>query len=444
MTRRVNDGAVDAVPLEPEARLSRARVLSGYAVAAVGAALLTAGLVPFRRAESLSFEALLYLAFVVLCALVGGRWPAVVSAVLSALLLNYFFTQPLYELRIADARNVATVVLFVVVAIAVSSVVDLAARRAHQARVARDEADTLAMLNRAALADDDVPRLLRLVAQTYGYRSAALDGGRLVVTGREPTPAERRVLDAFASHLALLEDKAELARQAAAAQELEEGNRIRTALLTAISHDLRTPLAGIKVAVSALRQPALPWSAWSEEDRAELLAAIEDSTDRLDGIVGNLLDMTRLRAGGMHLALVEVAVEDLVARASAGLPGTVEIDLPEDLPLVRVDAGLTERVLANLLANALRHGGGRVEVSASPDGGMVRLLVVDHGPGVPAGFRERMFQPFARDELGSPEGVGLGLAVARGLAELQGATVFPSETPGGGLTMALALPAVAP
>ena len=426
----------EGVTPESADTLSRGRVLTGYAAAILGTVALTAALVPFRADSSLSFEALLYLAFVVACALIGGRWPAVVSAVASALSINYWFTPPYHELRISEARNVATLILFLVVAVAVSSVVDLAARRAHQATVARDEADTLAMLNRAALADDDVDRLLRLVASTYGFSSASVVDGRLVVTGREPSPAERRVLDAFSGHLSLLASRAELARQAAAAQELEEGNRIRTALLAAISHDLRTPLAGIKVAVSSLRTPGLPWS---DADRAELLAAIEESADRLDAIVGNLLDMTRLRTDGVTLFVAEVAVEDLVARSVTGLAGEVAIALPDDLPAVRVDAALMERVLANLVANAVAHGRGRVEINAVPVAGGVALRVIDHGPGVPPAFRERMFQPFARDEsLG--DGVGLGLSVARGLAQVQGATVEAEDTPGGGLTMVVMLP----
>jgi two-component system sensor histidine kinase KdpD len=429
----VNDEGVTA---ESADTLSRGRVLSGYVVAVVGTAVLTAGLVPFRAESSLSFEALLFLAFVVLCALIGGRWPAVVSAVASALALNYWFTQPLHQLRIAEPRNVATVTLFLVVAVAVSSVVDLAARRAHQATVARDEADTLAMLNRAALADDDVARLLRLVASTYAFSSASVVDGRVVVTGREPSAAQRRVLDAFSAHLTLLASRAELARQAAAAQELEEGNRIRTALLAAISHDLRTPLAGIKVAVSSLRTPGLPWS---DADRAELLAAIEESSDRLDGIVGNLLDMTRLRTDGVTLSLSDVAVEDLVARSLVGMVGDVSISMPDDLPAVHVDAGLMERVLVNLVANAVAHGGWRVQIEAGPVAGGVALRVVDHGPGVPPSFRERMFQPFTRDEPVG-DGVGLGLSVARGLAQVQGASVEVEDTPGGGLTMVVTLP----
>jgi len=429
----VNDEGVTA---ESADTLSRGRVLTGYAAAILGTVALTSALVPLRADSSLSFEALLYLAFVVGCALIGGRWPAVVSAVASALSINYWFTPPYHELRISEARNVATLILFLVVAVAVSSVVDLAARRAHQATVARDEADTLAMLNRSALADDDVARLLRLVASTYSFSSASVSDGRLVVTGREPSPSERRVLDAFSGHLSLLASRAELARQAAAAQELEEGNRIRTALLAAISHDLRTPLAGIKVAVSSLRTPGLPWS---DADRAELLAAIEESADRLDAIVGNLLDMTRLRTDGVTLFVAEVAVEDLVARSVTGLAAEVAIALPDDLPAVRVDAALMERVLANLVANAVAHGRGAVSITAEVVAGGVALRVIDHGPGVPPAFRERMFQPFTRDEaLG--DGVGLGLSVARGLAQVQGATVEAEDTPGGGLTMVVTMP----
>jgi two-component system sensor histidine kinase KdpD len=429
----VND---EGVTPESADTLSRGRVLTGYAAAILGTVALTSALVPLRADSSLSFEALLYLAFVVACALIGGRWPAVVSAVTSALSINYWFTPPYHELRISEARNVATLILFLVVAVAVSSVVDLAARRAHQATVARDEADTLAMLNRSALADDDVARLLRLVASTYSFSSASISDGRLVVTGREPSPSQRRVLDAFSGHLSLLASRAELARQAAAAQELEEGNRIRTALLAAISHDLRTPLAGIKVAVSSLRTPGLPWS---DADRAELLAAIEESADRLDAIVGNLLDMTRLRTDGVTLFVAEVAVEDLVARSVTGLAGEVAIALPDDLPAVRVDAALMERVLANLVANAVAHGREAVSITAEVVAAGVALRVIDHGPGVPPAFRERMFQPFTRDEaLG--DGVGLGLSVARGLAQVQGATVEAEDTPGGGLTMVVTMP----
>jgi two-component system sensor histidine kinase KdpD len=431
-------------------------VLVAHVVAVVGTALLTAVLTSLHSATVLSFEAMVFLAFVVGCALLGGRWPAVVAALLAGFALNYWFTPPLHQLRIASATNVATIAIFLVVAIAVSAVVDAAARRTHQARVARAEADNLALLNRSALVDDDLPRLLGVVREVFGFDSASLDpprtvrdgarfelpdGWTLTVRGHEPDDAERRVLAAFAGHLALLRGRAELARQADAARELELGNRVRTALLAAVSHDVRTPLAALKVAISALRTPGVTWA---DEDRDELLSTTEEATDRLIGIVADLLDMTRLQSGGVRLVLEDVVVEDLVARAAAGAPN-VEVDLPDDLPAVRVDVGLTDRVLANLVANAERHGAGAgIEVAAAHVDATVEICVVDHGPGVPDDLKQRMFAPFERVGPGARgEGVGLGLAVARGLAEAQGATVTARDTPGGGLTMAVAVP-VAP
>lgn len=432
--------------------LSRRRVASGYVVAVGGTAVLTAALVSVRSSATLSFEAMVFLAFVVGVALLGGRWPAVTAALLGTFSLNFWFTEPLHQLRIASAENIATVVIFLVVASSVSALVDAAARRTHQARVARAEADNLALLNRSALVDDDVPRLLGVLRELFGFESATLDapgtsaagtrfplpdGWALTVRGHDPDEAERRVLAAFAGHLGLLRGRAELARQVDAARELEEGNRVRTALLAAVSHDVRTPLAALKVAISTLRTPGI---AWRDADRDELLGTIEESTDRLTGIVADLLDMTRLESGGVTLALEDVAVEDLLARAAVG-EKRVAVEVPEGLPLVRVDVGLTDRVLANLVSNALRHGGGAVELTASRAGHAVGVAVVDHGPGVPDDLKARMFTPF--DRLGSAgrgDGVGLGLPVAQGLAEAEGATLTAVDTPGGGLTMVLMLP----
>lgn len=446
------NGAVRAVVRAPEGQLSRERVVGGHAVAALGTAVLTFVLSETGSSASLSFEAMVFLSFVVGCALLGGRWPAVSAALLSGFALNYWFTPPLHQLRIASAENVATLVIFLVVAIAVSALVDAAARRTHQARVARGEADNLALLNRSALTDDDVPRLLGVVAELFGFESASLDapgtvregtrfvlpdGWALSVRGREPDDAERRVLAAFAGHLALLRGRAELARQADAARELEHGNRVRTALLAAVSHDVRTPLAALKVAVSTLRTPGVQWS---EEDRDELLATSEAATDRLIGIVADLLDMTRLQSGGIRLSLEDISVDDVLARAARD--DDVAVEIPSGLPSVRVDVGLTDRVLANLVANAVRHSsGGRVELLASAAGHTVEIRIVDHGPGVPDAHKPRMFAPFERLGAGARgDGVGLGLTVAQGLAEAQGATIAARDTPGGGLTMVVSLP----
>jgi two-component system sensor histidine kinase KdpD len=448
------NGGVSTDAPAREGQLSGRRVVGAYLMAVLGTILLTWVLTQVSSSTSLSFEAMVYLTFVVGCALLGGRWPAVVAAVLAGFSLNYWFTEPLHELRIASAENVATILIFLLVAIAVSALVDAAARGAHQARIARAEADNLALLNRSALVLDDVPRLLTVVAELYGFESATLDppgagrdgtsfplpdGWALTVRGHQPDDAERRVLAAFAGHLALLRGRSELARQADAARELELGNRVRTALLAAVSHDVRTPLAALKVAVSTLRTPGVTWS---EDDRNELLATTEEATDRLIAIVANLLDMTRLQSGGITLAREDIAVDDVLARAAASEP-SVAVRVADDLPSVHVDIGLTDRILANLAGNAVRHGAGApVELVAERCDHGVAVRVVDHGPGVPDEMKARMFAPFERLG-GAPrgDGVGLGLTVAQGLAEAQGSTITAQDTPGGGLTMVVTLPA---
>jgi two-component system sensor histidine kinase KdpD len=265
---------------------------------------------------------------------------------------------------------------------------------------------------------------------------------KLLLRGRALPPHDLRVLAAFATHLAVVLDRAELAAQAAAAERLEQGNRLRTALLAAVSHDLRTPLAGIKAAVSTLRTPEVTWS---PGDRDELLEAIEESTDRLGAIIANLLDLSRLQTGGVTLVPDVVGLDDVVSRAVRAVPGAdrVRLDLPDDLPPVRVDAGLLDRVVANLVDNALRHATGDVLVSSGIASGHVALHVVDHGPGVPDAVKPSLFEPFQRlGDAPSGEGVGLGLAVARGLTEAMGGTLVASDTPDGGLTMTVTLPAV--
>jgi two-component system, OmpR family, sensor histidine kinase KdpD len=353
----------------------------GWLVALAGPAGLT--VLMKHGGQTPTVEALGFLALTVLCAIVGGMWPALVAAVLGCLLLNYFFTPPLHTLQVDHVANVLSLGLFLLVAVAVASVVDLAARRTAQAVAAGLEADRLA--------------------------------------------AER----------------VELAEQAAAADLLAQGNRLRTALLAAVSHDLRTPLAGIKAAVTTLRTPDV---SWTPQEQEELLAAIEESADRLAALIANLLDLSRLQTGGLPSARHEIGLDDVVANALTGLSeeGRVSLELPDDLPGVRVDAGLLERVVANLVDNALRHTSAHVEVLADTDGAHVRLVVADHGKGVPAEARQSMFEPFQRlGDAPAGEGVGLGLAVARGLTEAMDGTIAASETVGGGLTMTVTLPAVA-
>lgn len=456
--------------------LGRRRAALGWLLALGGPVLITVALTPLREEPGTSLEALSLLALTVGCALVGGLWPALACAVLSTVLLNYFFTPPLHTFSIASGANVVTLLLFLAVAVAVASVVDRAARRSLQARQARREADTLSRLNQTLLASDQsVTTTLELVRETFSMRSAALlerdpsgawqvrassgpnppvrreqadaeagaaDSLRLVLRGHPLSAQELRVLSAFATHLSVVLEREEIGRREAAARQLEEGDRLRRALLAAVSHDLRTPLAGIKAAASTLQTPGIDWS---DEDRAELLEAIEHSADRLDSIVENLLDMTRLQAGAVPLETQDVGLDDVVARAVGGVVDAraVDIDLPPDLPDVTADVGLLDRVIANLVENAARHtaAGTRVRVAASARGDRVLLQVVDHGRGVPDALKERMFQPFQRlDDTPTGVGVGLGLAVAKGLTEAQGGRLRAEDTPGGGLTMVVELP----
>jgi two-component system sensor histidine kinase KdpD len=256
--------------------------------------------------------------------------------------------------------------------------------------------------------------------------------------------ADRRVLEAFAAHAGVVLERQRLTEEAKASRRLAEANRIRTALLAAVSHDLRTPLAAIKAAVSSLRQPDV---SLSEQDQADLLADIESSADRLHRLVANLLDMSRVQAEAITPQLRAISLDEVVPIALLDVPpNAVKVNLPEDLPSVHVDPGLLERVVGNVVENAVRHNpaGKPVVVSASALGDRVELRVIDRGPGVPDESKERIFEPFQRlGDVPNGTGVGLGLAVARGFAEILGGTLTPEDTPGGGLTLVLSLPAAA-
>lgn len=412
---------------------------------------------------------LIYLVAVVAVTVVGGFWPAVASAVAAGLLLNWFFTQPYHTFTIAKRDNLLALLLFVVVAVSVSSIVHLAARRSQQAARSRGEAEALLALARAVLAGNDTPgSVLEQLRVTLGVgielcERSGTTWARVAASGDIEPPVtvsvqvrddlsviahgtisdqDRRLLEAGAGQAVAALDRDRLRAQAAQAEALAAGNRMRTALLAAVSHDLRTPLASIKASVSSLRQTDVHYS---PEDQAALLETVEDSTDRLDALIANLLDMSRVQTGALQPYLHPTSIDEVAPWALRNVPGgqRVRLDVPDDLPLVHTDSGLLERALANLLANALRYSPDDQppELNASVHAGRVRLSVIDHGPGVPADQRERMFEPFQR--LGDRDmttGVGLGLAVARGFVESVGGQIEAGDTPGGGLTMAISLP----
>ncbi|MEZ5179510.1 MAG: ATP-binding protein, partial [Acidimicrobiales bacterium] len=266
--------------------------------------------------------------------------------------------------------------------------------------------------------------------------------GILALTGVAPTVDDQLVLGAFAAQLAIALEQRRLRREAADAAVVAEGDALRTALLRAVSHDLRTPLSSIKASVSSLLADDV---AWTDHDRQDFLETIDEETDRLNRLVGNLLDMSRLETGVLQLSARPVGWEEVVASATAGLGGVgahaFDIAVPETLAAIQADPGLLERALGNVVANAVRFSGGQpVRIEADEVGDRVDLRVIDHGPGVPAPQRRQLFEPFQRLGDTGDDGVGLGLAVAAGFVTAMGGRISADETPGGGLTMTLSLP----
>ena len=461
------------------AGLTPRRRLLGLALAAVLLPLLTVVLALLRDELNLASDVLVLLLAVVAVALVGGLWPATVAAVAAAVLVNWFFVPPTGTFDVGERNNALALVAFVAVGAMVSTVVDLAARRTSQAARASAEAETLSTLAGDVLRGESaLPALLERVRESFGMTSAALleraqdgawqvaaatgsdpcarpeegdaevpvgEGLALVLRGRPLAAEDRRVLAAFGTQAAVALRQRRLARAVAAAEPLAEMDRTRTALLAAVSHDLRSPLASAKASVSALRGVGV---AWSEPERAELLATADESLDRLTRLVENLLDMSRLQAGALAVFPQPVGLEDVLPAVLAELGpdgARVGLRLPAELPEVSADPGLLERILANLVANALRHSPADRPplVSASALGDRVEVRVVDQGPGVPESQWQRIFVPFQRlGDRDNTVGVGLGLALSRGLAEAMGGGLVPEHTPGTGLTMVLSLPAV--
>jgi two-component system sensor histidine kinase KdpD len=461
------------LPLARGGRLGRSRVIAGWLTGLAGPVLLT--LLLTHTGIGLPSDMLLFLTCTVAAALLGGLLPALASALVGSALLNYYFTPPVHTLAIADSENIVALVVFAAVGAAVASVVDLAARRTQQAARLRSEAEILSHLAGSVLRGErSLDALLERVRETFAVESVALlereddpaawtrvasvgsltcsrpedadvevpvsDRLSLALVGRVLPASDQRVLSAFAAQAAVALDRQRLEDQAEQAQRQAEGNRIRTALLAAVSHDLRTPLAAIKASVSSLRSDDV---AWSPQDEAELLESIEEGADRLDHLVGNLLDMSRLSTGTVTPLLGETDLDEVVPLALVGVPdGSAVLDIPESLPMVSADPGLLERAAANIVENAVKYSppGTKVLVAASALGNRVELRVVDRGPGVPDDAKETIFEPFQRHgDRPRGNGVGLGLAVARGFAEAMGGTLAAEDTPGGGLTMVLTL-----
>jgi len=448
-------------------RLAAGRRWAGLALALVGLPLLTATLAEFGDELSLGAVLLLYLLVVVLIAAIGGIGPGAVAVVGSLLLANWFLVPPFHTLSVDRRDSIVELIVFAVVAGVVSATVHLAAREQANAARSRLESQVLARFTSAPVSQVTLDGVLNEVRATFGMTSAALvlrdapatevarvgplETGRpsisvpasdtLLLVAHGPTlfAEDQRVLSRLAATAARAWEGRELTEQAAKAEQLESVDRARTALLAAVGHDLRTPLAGIKAAVSSLRQVDVDWT---DDERSELLETIELGADRLTGLIANLLDMSRLEAGAVTVRLEAVALDEVVARALLHVADTeVTIDIPDDLPMIISDAGLLERVVANVVENARRYATRGVLIQAREVDDRLELTVVDDGPGVRDEDLPRLFTPFQRlDDRSTDSGVGLGLAIALGFTEAIGATLHPSPSEHGGLTMTISLP----
>jgi len=471
--------------------LSARRRVAAVLIGIVGFPLLTLVLTADRSGDSLATALSSYLVLVVVVAATGGVWPAALAAIAGFLLSNYYFAPPIHSFTIADARDILALVMFLVTAGVVSVLVDLSARRSSAAVQARADARMLARVAGRMVSPEgnplpplleelmvafrlDAVSVLRsqidldrsppvpgapefpagpwaLVASAGDQPPLAPDDASLVLplTGFEVlalrgpglTAEDREILSAFAAQLATALQSDRLHAEAAEADSLARAGELRSALLDAVSHDLRTPLAAIKAASSSLLSEQLTFG--PDETRI-LVRTIDDEADRLNTMVENLLDVSRLHTGSMEVLHASSDVDDVVGAAvhSLGPRGeAVIVDVPSALPQVRTDPVLLERAVAGLIDNALVHAGsGPVRVEAGRVADRVDIRIIDRGPGIPPKDRARAFRPFQR--LGDTEhgtGVGLGLAVARGFVEAVGGDLDIEDTPGGGCTMVIRL-----
>jgi two-component system sensor histidine kinase KdpD len=452
--------------------LSVQRRVAGLAVALAGLPLLTLILLRFRGPDAISSDVLCFQLLVVIVAMVGGIWPAVFAAIAAAFCLDFFLVSPYYNIRIDQPTHLLALVVFLVIAGLVSLVVDKAARRLRDATRSAAEAETLATVASGVIGGEDATEgLVTRLRAAFGMTSVELNVGRktmfssaesslanpsdlittvrlgndaeLVLVGKPLAVSDRKILSAFASQLSATLERRRLAREAEGMAPLAAADRLRSALLAAVGHDLRRPIAAATAAITSLRSTQLTLS---EDDRAELLATADESLSALATLITDLLDVSRLQEGVLGVNFETVTIEEIIGETLEELslaPGAVTLQLRETRA-VTADVTLLRRVLINLLTNALRFAPPDTTpiISASEFGDGVQLRVIDFGPGIPEEQRSEMFAAFQRlGDTDNSTGIGLGLALSKGFVEAMGGTLEAEDTPGGGLTMVIELKA---
>lgn len=449
--------------------LSIRRRIIGFVLALLGGPLVTWILVLFRSPDSITSDVLFFQLLVVIVALVGGIWPALWAALMSGLTLDFFFVEPFYTITVDKGLHLLALVLYVLIAVLVSYVVDQAARRTRAASRAVAESELLATVSGSVIRGEGaIEALVGRTREAFGLTATRLvadgqvihqagepEAGRshidvpvgeravLELHGSDLEPSEQRLLAVIASQIDAALEHSDLSASAREIGPLEETDRVRSALLSAVSHDLRRPLAAATAAVTGLRATDV---LLGEEDRVDLLATADESLSTLSALVTSLLDVSRLQAGALAVSLNPVDAEDVILPAIDELklgPSELELDLDPDLPSLQADAGLLQRVVVNLLDNARRFtpSGQRIRIATSSFANLIQIRVIDHGPGIAPERLHQVFVPFQR--LGDTDnltGLGLGLALSKGFTEGMGGTLESEDTPGGGLTMVVELP----
>jgi two-component system, OmpR family, sensor histidine kinase KdpD len=429
-----------------------------FSIAAVG--LVTGAVYALRPVAPVLSLGALYVFAVLPVAVLWGLLYAIAVAIASQLVFNFLFLPPIHTLALRDSENWVALAVYLVIAVVVSELAARTRRRAQEASLLAEIATSLlehgtvgAELERISA---EAARALQAERAEIALDGDSSDGYALTAGGRRvgtirleglrwgAAPVRGRLLPALASLLGVAIDRERLAGEALEAEALRRADVMKTALLRAVSHDLRTPLMAISTSASALARPDL---SLDDGDRAELLATMVAASEQLDHLVGNLLDLSRLQAGAAQPDQGLVELEELVIAALGELGDDgdrAEVTFGGGSSTVLVDPHQIQRVLVNLIENALKYSPAdeeiRVQVSGTPSEAVVR--VIDHGPGVPEEERERIFEPFQRGSRGSnTQGAGLGLAIARGFAEANGGRLTVESRFGQGATFVLSLPA---
>jgi two-component system sensor histidine kinase KdpD len=451
----------------------RPRRRTGVVASLVAVALATLAIYPLEQVARVESLGVVYLPAVLLISTYWGLSLGLETSLLSAAAFNFFHLPPTGHFTIADSRNWVALAAFTVVALVSSTIAELARSRALEAERRRAEADLAAALARELLMGVDTATALgsaaRRVAEALGLPSAAIESGRVHGDGRRVALALRgtdgellatllvprdlrpeteqrlrgQVVPTLEALVAIAQRRDALQAELVETAALRRSDDIKTALLRAVSHDLRSPLTAIVAAGHALGAGSL-----TDQDRAELSAAVVLEGNRLAGLVDNLLALSRLQAGSATPRSDWVSIEDLVAAATEGLrdqPPDVRLTIDPGVPEVRADAAQLERAFANLLENAARYGDGKpVFVHARRAGDRVLVSIVDQGPGIDAAEQGRIFEPFyrGRSAAAAPStGSGLGLAIVKGFVEANGGEISVQSLPGQGTQFVLSLPA---